>query len=115
LPRTEPFEDYRAPLPAYYPDLDASTTQIRFVGRPIIQSMSDVVRPKDKINLTVAQLENLRDLIIDTIQKGFVISANGQRIVLDDVRGIDILGDLIESSVLSPDRTRYGGLILLVD
>lgn len=39
-----------------------------------------------------------------------MLQTNGRQIALDPVRGIDILGNMIESSTLTPNRQLYGSL-----
>ena len=55
-------------------------------------------------------MERWRDRILEAIAQGFAVNTNGQRIPLDAERGIDILGDMIEASILSPNQTLYGDM-----
>lgn len=56
-------------------------------------------------------MEQLRDRILDAIDQGYVIEyGTNRRILLNDTDGIDVLGNILESSAISPNRQLYGGL-----
>jgi tyrosinase len=69
----------------------------------------DRIVDMERMVVTVSSLENFRDQIIKGINQGFFVGKDGERHVLDDVKGIDILGNVIESSALSPNVNFYGG------
>lgn len=52
----------------------------------------------------------IEDRIIDAIDHGYIIDADGKQIDLDVEHGIDILGNIIESSTYSPNVQYYGSL-----
>lgn len=70
--------------------------------------MKDLNRQADQINLEIASLERWRERFLEAIANGAVTLANGQRQQLDETRGIDILGDIMESSQLNPNPNLYG-------
>ena len=55
-------------------------------------------------------MERARDRFMQAVQNGVVVTPNNQRIVLDEVTGIEHLGNMMESSILSPNREFYGNL-----
>ncbi|KAK4289521.1 hypothetical protein Pmani_037513 [Petrolisthes manimaculis] len=64
----------------------------------------------------VKDVANVRDMIIieqrirDAIGHGYVTGAHGEIIDIMNEHGIDVLGDLIESSLYSPNSEYYGAL-----
>jgi len=73
-------------------------------------------RPDDKVFEDVDGVARVRDMKIvesriqDAIDSGFVVDSDGNSITLDVEHGIDILGDIIESSTYSPNPRYYGAL-----
>ncbi|XP_063603817.1 hemocyanin-like [Penaeus indicus] len=73
-------------------------------------------RPDNLVFEDVAGVARIRDLkeiderIRDSIARGFVYAANGTVISLKNERGIDILGNMIESSTYSVNEQYYGSL-----
>ncbi|TMW44204.1 hypothetical protein DOY81_010718 [Sarcophaga bullata] len=49
-------------------------------------------------------MERWRDRIIEAIHMGYAVDERGQRIPLDENTGVDILGNIMESSIISPNR-----------
>lgn len=64
----------------------------------------------------VKGVAHVRDMIItekrirDAIARGYVTGRNGEIIDISNDNGIDILGDIVESSVYSPNAMYYGSL-----
>jgi len=52
----------------------------------------------------------MEDRIIDAIDHGYIVDSDGHHIDLDEEHGIDILGNIIESSTYSPNPQYYGAL-----
>ncbi|XP_076048338.1 hemocyanin B chain-like [Oratosquilla oratoria] len=73
-------------------------------------------RPDNKAFEAVEGVVRIRDVkemesrIRDAISHGYFTSKDGTPIYIDNERGIDILGDVIESSVYSPNPGYYGAL-----
>merc|ERR1712212_1109071 len=70
-------------------------------------------------NIKFSDVEGIirvRDMIIhearirDAIDHGYIIKADGSHININDAQGIDHLGDIIESSMYSPNPRYYGAL-----
>lgn len=53
-------------------------------------------------------MERWRDRIFEAISQGFATNESGNRVPLDELRGIDVLGNIMESSIISPNRSLYG-------
>nr|ADE58571.1 hemocyanin HC2 [Limnoria quadripunctata] len=71
----------------------------------------------DNVNFEdVDGVARIRDMIIietrirDAIAHGYVTAADGSKIDIRNEHGIDVLGDVIESSVYSPNAGYYGAL-----
>ncbi|XP_069954003.1 hemocyanin subunit-like [Cherax quadricarinatus] len=73
-------------------------------------------RPDNILFQDVDGVARIRDMIIyesrirDAIAHGYVIAKDGSIIDIKTARGIDILGDVIESSTYSPNAEYYGSL-----
>ena len=73
-------------------------------------------RPDFKYFEDVEGVGKVRDMIIletrifDAIDKGYIVDDAGNQISLDIEHGIDILGNIIESSAYSPNVQYYGAL-----
>lgn len=73
-------------------------------------TVKNINRRLDQITLNIEDLERFERNFRTAINQGFAEGANGQRIPLDDNNGIDVLGDMMEASILTPNRNLYGDL-----
>lgn len=111
LGRVRPLLNFREVLQeGYFPKLIRSSDNTSIPPRFANSVLQDVNRPDDFTVVEVSDLERWRDRIYAAIDQGFVMRANGEQVPLDEVRGIDIIGDLFESSDLSVNQTLYGDL-----
>ncbi|CAO1425782.1 unnamed protein product [Diamesa serratosioi] len=111
LPRVKRLNDLRAPIPeGYFPKMDSLVASRAWPGRISDAKLKDLNRELDQIKLDISDLERWRDRFFEAIQQGFVIDASGGRVVLDEVHGIDILGNMMEASDISPNLQLYGDL-----
>ncbi|KAJ8679160.1 hypothetical protein QAD02_014947 [Eretmocerus hayati] len=109
--KTRPLANFREPIKeAYYPKLDSVVAGHAWPSRPPNMTLSDVSRVSDGIYVSVSDIERSRDAILDAVRARHVIDSQGKTIPLDDIKGIDILGNMIESSELSPNQALYKGL-----
>ncbi|XP_044259844.1 phenoloxidase 1-like [Tribolium madens] len=109
LKRVVKLSNWREPLPeAYFPKLDSLVSSRTWPARPVNQLPRDLNREVDQIRLSLDDLDRWRDRIYDAIHSGMVRGENGQNIPLTEFEGIDVLGNIIESSILSPNRNYYG-------
>lgn len=73
-------------------------------------TLSDISRPADQLRFAISDLELYRTRILEAVQTRRIRNAQGGTQILDENTGIDILGNMIEASILSPDQTFYGDL-----
>ncbi|XP_058059769.1 phenoloxidase 8-like [Anopheles bellator] len=109
LPATAPLKNLREPIPeAYFPKILNSALNRTYPGRATNQVMSHVNRPGDDAVATILELETSLGRIKEAIHSKFALSADGQRIPLDEHTGIDLLGNIVENSILSVNLQHYG-------
>uniref|UniRef100_A0A240PK95 Tyrosinase copper-binding domain-containing protein n=1 Tax=Anopheles epiroticus TaxID=199890 RepID=A0A240PK95_9DIPT len=109
LGRVTPMDNLRAPIPEpYYPKILRSANNRTYPARYANMTLEDVNRPGDQLRVAVADVERQLQRVIAAIDDGAVVTPSGQRTPLDNFRGIDVLGDIIESSALSVNRQLYG-------
>ncbi|XP_017467197.1 PREDICTED: phenoloxidase 2-like [Rhagoletis zephyria] len=109
LPRVVRFNNLREPIQeGYFPKMDSLVASRAWPPRFEDTKLSDLNRELDQISLDVSDLERWSDRIFEAISQGFATDESGNRIPLDEVRGIDVLGNMMESSIISPNRSLYG-------
>ncbi|KAG5886327.1 hypothetical protein JTB14_034790 [Gonioctena quinquepunctata] len=109
LKRVERLIDLRAEIPeAYFPKLDSLVSSRAWPARVANQRLSNLRREQDQVTMDLDDMDRWRDRIIDAINAGAIVNEQGQQITLTEFEGIDILGNLMESSILSPNRAFYG-------
>ncbi|XP_055374570.1 phenoloxidase 2-like [Condylostylus longicornis] len=111
LARVKRFNNLRDPIKeGYFPKMDSLVASRAWPPRFADTTLKDLNRELDQIKLDIGDLERWRDRFYEAIHQGFVVDERGTRIPLDENRGIDILGNMMESSILSPNRQLYGDL-----
>ncbi|XP_054279415.1 phenoloxidase 2-like [Macrosteles quadrilineatus] len=111
LARTKRLLNWRDPIPeGYFPKLDSLVSSRVWPPRTSNTILSDVNREVDQIKFDIQDMERWRDRFYQAIHTGSVITADGRTQMLDEEKGIDILGDMMESSILSVNRFLYGDL-----
>ncbi|XP_046738982.1 phenoloxidase 1-like [Diprion similis] len=111
LPRVERWNRWREPIAeAYFPKLDSFVSSRAWPARPANSKLKDVNRTIDQLQFDIEDLERWRDRIAEAISTGSVINERGQTVPLTEKDGIDVLGNLMEASVLSPNFNYYGDL-----
>jgi tyrosinase len=111
LGEVDRFSNFRVPIrEGYFPKLDTLVANRAWPARPDGAIPKTLVREADDIRLDITEMETSLGRFNKAVQDGFVITPNNQRLPLDDVTGIDILGNMMESSILSPNRAFYGNL-----
>uniref|UniRef100_A0A182WQI4 Uncharacterized protein n=1 Tax=Anopheles minimus TaxID=112268 RepID=A0A182WQI4_9DIPT len=109
LGNVEELNNIRAPVPEpYYPKILRSANNRTYPARYANMTMVDVVRPEDQLRVTISDVERQLQRIVEAIDAGVAVMPSGQRVQLDNFRGIDVLGDIIESSAVSINRPLYG-------
>ncbi|XP_022907914.2 phenoloxidase 1-like [Onthophagus taurus] len=108
LNRVLPWSDWKTPIKeAYFPKLDSQVAARVWPARMENQLIKNLNR--DNINMAVSDLIQWNDRIIEAIDRNQVRTKDGL-MELTEETGIDVLGNMVESSVLSPDRNFYGDL-----
>ena len=111
LPRVKRFNNYREPIQeGYFPKLDSLIASRAWPARPANTKISDLNRELDQIRFDVNDMERWTSRFVQACHQGWVEDPTGNRIQLDETRGIDILGDIMESSSISINRDLYGNL-----
>ncbi|KAK9745259.1 Hemocyanin, copper containing domain [Popillia japonica] len=111
LKRVTRFNEWKEAIPeAYFPKLDSLVASRAWPARVENQMLSDLRREQDQITQDLDDLRRWRDRIFEAIHSGSAQDANGQAIPLTEFEGIDVLGNMIESSILSPNRNYYGDM-----
>lgn len=111
LGRVERWTRWRDPIrEAYFPKLDSLLSSRAWAARPANAVIHDVNRPVDQVQFDIDDLERWRDRIYRVIQTGTVQNEKGETLPLTEKDGIDMLGNLMEASTLSPNFNLYGDL-----
>ncbi|XP_058457196.1 phenoloxidase 2-like [Malaya genurostris] len=111
LQRVKRLNNLREPIAeGYFPKLDSLVASRTWPGRVDNAVIKDLNREVDQIKQDVADVERWIDRIYEAIHQGYVVDESGNRISLDEEKGIDILGNIVESSILSPNRQLYGDM-----
>ncbi|XP_060806548.1 phenoloxidase subunit 2 [Amyelois transitella] len=107
LKRVKKFSNWREPIPeAYFPKLDSLTSSRGWPPRQANMTWQDLNRPVDGLNVTISDMERWRRNLEEAVSTGSVTLPNGTKQPLD----IDTLGNMVESSILSPNRDLYGSV-----
>lgn len=110
LLRVGRFNSYRDPIPdGYFPKLDSIVASRVWPPRQADVALRDVYRELDQMICTVEDLERWRDRIYEVIHRGAYYRGN-DLVPLSETDGIDVVGNMIESSIVSPNRVLYGNL-----
>ncbi|XP_066260110.1 phenoloxidase 1 [Euwallacea similis] len=111
MQRVERFIDWDGPIKeAYFPKLDSLVASRAWPPRVTGQKLQNLRREVDGINLDVDDMKRWKDRIYNAIHSGVVRDRTGTDIQLTENEGIDVLGNLVESSILSTNREFYGDL-----
>lgn len=128
LRRVERLNNLKDPIKeAYFPKLDSFVASRGWPARVEDQILADLNRPSEEIAIDVQDMIQWRDRIMSAIDQGFVVSVScsrrspmtfyqlflqdkGNTIELTEFEGIDILGNIVDSSTLSVNRNFYGNL-----
>ncbi|KAL1138896.1 hypothetical protein AAG570_008958 [Ranatra chinensis] len=111
LPRTKRLLNWNDPITeGYFPKLDSLVASRVWPARVANTRLSDVNREVDQIKFDIQDLERWRDRIYSAIHSGSIVNAQGNSVQLTETGGIDVLGNIVEASILSPNRNVYGDL-----
>ncbi|XP_072377116.1 phenoloxidase 1-like [Diabrotica undecimpunctata] len=111
MKRVKKFSSFNDPIPeGYYPKLDTSIAKRTYPARAPNMRWNNIQREPEELHIDIDEMNRWRDRIFDAIHSGFARDKNRQHVELTESEGIDILGNMIESSILSPDKDYYGDL-----
>ncbi|KAK2587196.1 hypothetical protein KPH14_002940 [Odynerus spinipes] len=111
LGRVQRLINWREPIPeGYFPKLDSLTASRSWPARPSGAILRDISRQADQLDFDIQDLERWRDRIFEAIHTGSIVNLNGERVPLTEKDGIDVLGNIMEASILSPNPNLYGDL-----
>ncbi|EDW92261.1 phenoloxidase 3 [Drosophila yakuba] len=111
MARVQPFNNLDEPIAeGYFPKMDSMVASRAYPPRFDNTRLSDVDRPNNQLRVGIDDMKRWRERIYEAIHQGYVFDDNNEKIALDDVKGIDILGNIIEASALTPNSTLYGDL-----
>lgn len=103
--------NFRAPIPeGYFPKLDSLVASRSWPARISGATLKDLNRELDQVRLDISDLERWRERFIEAVNQRAVVDTAGNRIALDEIRGIDTLGNMMEASMLTPNANLYGDL-----
>ncbi|KAJ8679159.1 hypothetical protein QAD02_014946 [Eretmocerus hayati] len=109
LARSKPLDNLRETIPeGYFPKLDQIIAGRAWPSRPSNMKLSNVNRTADGFAVTLSQMESWRDALIKAMISRRMRDPKGSEVYLDDTRGIDILGNAMEASIISINRDFYG-------
>lgn len=111
MQRVERLIDWGAPIKeAYFPKLDSLVASRAWPARVTGQKIQNLNREVDGVKMDIDDMKRWKDRIYEAIHSGQVRDSSGNVISLTENEGIDILGNIVESSILSPNRAFYGDL-----
>jgi Hemocyanin, copper containing domain len=109
LQRVKRFNNFREPIKeAYFPKLNSAVASREWPSRTSKKHLSDISR--DHFNLDVNDLERWYNSIQNAISKGFIEQTGKPGEDTKRALNIDILGNIVEASQLSPNPRLYGDL-----
>ncbi|XP_044743292.1 phenoloxidase 1-like [Chrysoperla carnea] len=115
LPRVKRLVDYKQPMKeAYYSKLDSLVSSRAWPSRSANMVCKDLNRPVNRLKQDLDEMARWTDRIHEAINSGFVRLPDGSQVELSVQNGldegIDMLGNMIEASILAPNMAYYGNL-----
>ncbi|KMQ88263.1 phenoloxidase subunit a3 [Lasius niger] len=111
LSRVKRFHNWREPISeGYFPKLDSLVASRTWPARPAGAVLKDINRPVDQLDFDLQDLERWRDRIYEAIHTGAYINLRNEKVPLTEFGGVDVLGNIMEASILSPNHNFYGDL-----
>uniref|UniRef100_A0A2L2Y4P5 Hemocyanin subunit B n=1 Tax=Parasteatoda tepidariorum TaxID=114398 RepID=A0A2L2Y4P5_PARTP len=104
MPQMIPFHNFHDGLEGYSAHLTSNINGLPYSSRNSGRQLADLP------DCSVQDLERWRERILDAIDVGVVVDPNGGETPLDNVHGINILGNIIESNYDSVNVPYYGSL-----
>lgn len=109
--RVQRLNDLTKPIPeGYFSKLDNQLSSDNWPPRFANSMLKDICRPEDGLQMDLSTLKLWEERIKDAIDNEYVLDENGKKVSLEGPTGIDCLGNIIQSTILSPNRQFYGSL-----
>lgn len=90
----------------YFPKMDTSLGSMYNAGRPDGAKLREI--QLDGEDVTAEQIRLWLERLTNSIKAGYIIVPDKQPIKLDIETGIDVIGNVIEACMLSPNQGYYG-------
>ncbi|XP_017077494.2 phenoloxidase 3 isoform X2 [Drosophila eugracilis] len=111
MARVQAFNNLDEPIAeGYFPKMNSLVASRDYPPRFDNTRLRDIDRPVNELKVGIDDMKRWRDRIYEAIHQGYVLDMNNERVILDDVKGIDILGNIIEASELTINSKLYGDL-----
>lgn len=94
----------------YFPQLNTLVANRSWPSRPDRTTPMSVVREEEELRIDIDEMKTFVNRYREVVTNGVVVSDEGEEHQLDEYYGIDILGNLIESTTISPNQELYGNL-----
>ena len=108
---TKRFEWDQPIVEAYFPMLDTEVAGKSYPHRPANMKVTDINRPDIDMRFDISDLKRFEERIYEAINKKKALSSKDGEIDLMNAKGIDVLGNMVESSsILTPNVDYYGVL-----
>lgn len=110
LERVKPLNNLRERIiEGYFPKIIRGVNNRAYPARFDNSILRDLNRDDDTVE--IADLMRWTDRVHQAIDQGFVLEyGTNRQIPLNETNGINILGDIVEASSLSPNRQLYGNI-----
>lgn len=96
-------------IEGYFPKIIRGVNNRAYPARFDNSILQDLNRDDDTVE--IADLMRWTDRIHQVIDQGYVLEyGTNRQIPLNETNGINILGDIVEASSLSPNRQLYGNI-----
>lgn len=105
------FSDFGETLrDGFYPKLGTIVANRTWPARPDNTKLESVIRDDEDVRIDIDEMRTYLSRFREVVKNGRVVSTQDEEFPLDEFYGIDILGNLMESSVISPNQDFYGNL-----
>ncbi|XP_046990320.1 phenoloxidase 2-like isoform X2 [Schistocerca americana] len=95
---------------AYFPKLDNVLASRVWPAREKFTKLHDINREADRLSFDIDDMKRWRSRIFDAIHRGAAINDRGEYVPLTEEKGIDMLGNMVQSSSLSVNKNFYGDM-----
>uniref|UniRef100_A0A1B0DPL4 Uncharacterized protein n=1 Tax=Phlebotomus papatasi TaxID=29031 RepID=A0A1B0DPL4_PHLPP len=111
LHRVKRLNNFNVPVKeGYFPKLNTTIASRNYPARFEDTALCDLDREEDYLVVDLSALSRWRDRILEACDRGYAITHDNTKVDLNNELGIDCLGNMIQSSLLSPNQDYYGDL-----